>query len=179
MPEITFPVLKKQLPPAMVEVISATPLSPLDAGDAVESIAKYIAVNGDLERSAEWNSLQIDLVCSGLWLLAGELDRSHDISQSIKTPEGSFLHGIMHRREGDFGNSKYWFRQVGPHAVYAQIAQAGGGVPEELQADGALDPYAFVDACQSAVRGKSNARPLEQIQWNEWQALMADILPSE
>ena len=44
---------------------------------------------------------------SGLWLYVDELDRSHRISQQIPDATGSFWHGIMHRREGDFGNSHY------------------------------------------------------------------------
>jgi len=45
---------------------------------------------------------------AGLWLLHGYLDESHEISQALKTSEGSFWHGVMHRIERDFWNSKYW-----------------------------------------------------------------------
>ena len=45
---------------------------------------------------------------AGLWLLHNFLDESHTISQGIHTPEGSFWHAIMHRREPDPMNSKYW-----------------------------------------------------------------------
>jgi hypothetical protein len=77
---------------------------------------------------------------SGLWLLHGFLDDSHEISQSIESKEGSFWHGIMHRLEADFGNSKYWYRKVGGHDVIGQIA--------ERHAD---YPYGFVDACEHAA----------------------------
>ena len=46
---------------------------------------------------------------SGLWLLHNYLDESHQISQEISSATGSFWHGIMHRREADFSNAKYWF----------------------------------------------------------------------
>ncbi|MGB1126733.1 MAG: hypothetical protein ACPG4Q_16145, partial [Phycisphaeraceae bacterium] len=42
-----------------------------------------------------------DAIKAGLWLYVDELDRSHEYSQSIHTPTGSFWHAIMHRREGD------------------------------------------------------------------------------
>ena len=42
------------------------------------------------------------------------LEPSHTISQGISSPSGSYWHGIMHRREPDYANAKYWFRRVGP-----------------------------------------------------------------
>ena len=53
----------------------------------------------------------------GLWLAHNYLDESHRISQEIENPTGSFWHAIMHRREGDYSNSKYWFRRVGRQDV--------------------------------------------------------------
>lgn len=78
---------------------------------------------------------------SGLWLLHNFLDRSHSISQDIHSPEGSYWHGIMHRMEGDFGNSKYWGRQVGPHPVFETLDE---------QIAGGWSYNNFVDACQQA-----------------------------
>src|SRR5208282_3154263 len=43
---------------------------------------------------------------AGLWLWHDGLDESHRISQGLSSPAGSFWHAIMHRREGDFSNSK-------------------------------------------------------------------------
>ena len=65
---------------------------------------------------------------AGLWLLAGDLDRSHTFSQSLETPTGSYWHGIMHRRERDFGNAKYWFRRVGQHPIHEPLAAAARAI---------------------------------------------------
>jgi hypothetical protein len=106
---------------------------------------------------------------SGLWLLAGDLSRSHDISQHNQSAEGSFWHGIMHRREGDFGNSKYWFRRVGEHPLFDQLS--------ELTAGDYTDPYDFADACSQAVRkGGEPEQRCVVAQWIEWQALMIRCL---
>jgi len=100
---------------------------------------------------------------SGAWLLHDFLDESHTISQSIETPSGSYWHAIMHRREGDFSNANYWLRRVGRHPVIDLIA-------ERLGSD--YDPFAFVDECSSALRGKHEQ--LEQCldkQQMEWETL--------
>ncbi|HRI88038.1 MAG TPA: hypothetical protein PLJ47_16055 [Candidatus Hydrogenedentes bacterium] len=96
-------------------------------------------------------------LCAGLWLYVDELDMSHEISQGINGATGSFWHGIMHRREGDFGNSHYWFARVGKHPAMAKIP--------------GYDPDAFIDAVE-ARHAKSPADLIE-LQRQEWAALFA------
>ncbi len=99
---------------------------------------------------------------SGLWLLHNCLDRSHSISQDIDSAEGSYWHGIMHRMEGDFGNSKYWFGRVGQHPVFEMLNQ---------QTPGGWNYRDFVDACEAA---KSSCPPDPQVHQTavaEWVAL--------
>jgi hypothetical protein len=122
-------------------------------------------------------------LCSiaGVWLLYDELDESHTISQSIKSESGSFWHAIMHRREGDFSNSKYWFRRVGEHPVFAPLAKraselaAAAGQSDVLAGlvtGGAWDPFAFVDLCQKVQRtGGPLADVCLDIQQAEWELL--------
>ena len=102
---------------------------------------------------------QAQCCLSAIWLLHDFLEESHTISQGLATAEGSFWHGIMHRREGDYSNAKYWFRKVGVHPVYDQLADA-------------WDPFEFVDACQSAVHsGGDQADRCRQLQQREWESL--------
>ena len=60
-------------------------------------------------------------VKSGLLLWNDALDDSHNISQGIASKTGSYWHGIMHRREPDYSNSKYWFARVGNHPVFPAL----------------------------------------------------------
>ena len=92
---------------------------------------------------------------AGLWLYVDELDRSHTVSQGIDDATGSYWHGIMHRREGDFANSHYWFRKVGTHPVFAAI-------------DG-YDPHRLIDDVEARHGGA--AADLVDLQRREWQAL--------
>ena len=117
---------------------------------------------------------------AGLWLYHGCLDESHALSQHIATPDGSFWHGIMHRREGDYGNAKYWFRRVGEHPAFAPLHVAARAelpldAPRELRAlveAPRWDPYRFVDLCQAACTGRSDlAAGCIRVQACEWRTL--------
>jgi hypothetical protein len=104
---------------------------------------------------------------SGVWLLHDFLDEAHALSQDIDTAEGSWWHGIVHRREPDYGNSKYWFRRVGRHPAFATLN-------ERLTAHGlpAWDAMAFVDQCQRAsVEGGDLEGTCREIQREEWRVL--------
>ena len=91
---------------------------------------------------------------SGLWLLHNFLHESHEISQAIDSPVGSFWHAIMHRMEGDFSNSKYWYRRVGKSSLYAEVGQRSGEP---------FDPSAFVDQVQS--QGSEATRSVAVAEW--------------
>jgi hypothetical protein len=118
---------------------------------------------------------------AGLWLYHDFLDESHTISQGIETPAGSYWHGIMHRREPDAANAKYWFRQVGGHPVFAPLAIAAAEIARRcdgppaarfLATQTAWDPFAFIDLCEEARTGRSAAEALcRAVQQREWELL--------
>lgn len=93
---------------------------------------------------------------AGLWLRCDFLDESHHLSQKIESSEGNAWHAIMHRREGDFANSKYWWRRVGKLAALEPIG----------------DPFDFVDRV-AAFRRRSagDSQELKKIQAFEWELL--------
>lgn len=59
---------------------------------------------------------------AGLHLCNDSLDESHSYSQEIEDDAaGCYWHGLMHRMEGDYSNSKYWFYQARAHPAMLSI----------------------------------------------------------
>ncbi|QEG39586.1 hypothetical protein [Roseimaritima ulvae] len=175
MPKIELDALDT-LPGPLHQAITNAPLPPLGDEDVDAPLAAYLAEFPQLGLADTITEDAIALCTSGLWLLAGDLDRSHTISQDLGCAEGSFWHGIMHRREGDYGNAKYWFRRVGSHPVFEHIGALTGELPPTLRTGDALDPFAFVDAVQQATAGLPGADQCRDLQWLEWQCLFAACL---
>jgi hypothetical protein len=59
------------------------------------------------------NSARARLLEALLLYAVNALDECHQTFQEIQTFSGSYGHGMMHRREGDFWNANYWFRHAG------------------------------------------------------------------
>ncbi len=106
---------------------------------------------------------------AGLWLYHDFLDESHSISQNIHSPNGSFWHAIMHRREPDPSNSKYWWVRVGAHPVLQQLVEQAPALRYKY-----TNPFDFVDFCEE-IRGSGSGdeKLASRVQLLEWQLLFA------
>ena len=48
---------------------------------------------------------------TALWQEArGDWDAAHKIVQDINTANAAWVHAYLHRKEGDEGNARYWYR---------------------------------------------------------------------
>ena len=43
----------------------------------------------------------------------GDWNRAHEVAQAIDGPDGAWVHAYLHRKEGDTGNARYWYRRAG------------------------------------------------------------------
>jgi len=178
----------------MASDFSASELRPfLETSDIPElgpgprpGVATLAHLSGSLDKALSAAPLppsRRDLIRSLVFLWHDHLDASHRISQGIDSVEGSYVHGIMHRREPDYGNAKYWFHRVGNHACFASLAaeaiRLAGACKQErladrLVRDGQWDAFAFIDLCEEAADQPPESPRvlwLRKIQRVEFQAL--------
>jgi hypothetical protein len=118
------------------------------------------------------------LLRSGLYLWHDWLHASHEISQSIATGTASFWHAVMHRREGDFANSKYWYARCADHPILPVLAAQANPVINPMPVDKSIlrltvdgwNPNAFVDLVQAVHNQPTDPRhrlavALQQLEW--------------
>jgi hypothetical protein len=56
---------------------------------------------------------QFDPPLAALWWAAkGNWDQAHKIVQDEATAGAAWVHGYLHRVEGDLGNAGYWYRRA-------------------------------------------------------------------
>jgi hypothetical protein len=146
-------------------------------------------LNGQLDevfKNTQLAATTKDLIRSLLLLWHDHLDASHVICQSVENSDGSLVHAIMHRREGDFWNSKYWFNRVGEHSAFPRLADdvkalssdVVPGLQAKLIRAGQWNPPAFVDLCERYA-GKDDSpeyRWLQQVQRLETMAALNSFL---
>lgn len=92
-----------------------------------------------------------------LHILNDDLDAAHKLVQVHEDDStANYIHQFVHRREGDWGNTRYWVGMTGPHPFYTEF---GNGTARER-----------LDACQ---RGDSGAAALS---WQEQVGLLGWIV---
>lgn len=149
-------------------------------------------------RSAAWVKAEVAALGADLGLGAETVERlraaallyhdhhneAHDLVQDMTDREGALIHALVHRREPDFWNAKYWFRRVGDHPIYRLLGEQLAGldghasatsVARTLSLTGTVDPLALTDACETVMRTDGDdpvVRFLRKVQEAEFRRLI-------
>ena len=55
----------------------------------------------------------VAVLLQALWYEAkGDWHKSHELAQDVNTPDGSWVHAYLHRKEGDQFNAQYWYNRA-------------------------------------------------------------------
>jgi len=123
--------------------------------DLVEELLRV----GDLTLAND-RGPRVDCLRSLLLLQAGEFERSHSIVQAMSGSDAAYVHGMIHRVEGDFWNAKYWFRRSKKHPAFL-------GTP--------IDPFSITDMVEE-TKGKKPPETTMQSLTTEFRTLLAFLL---
>lgn len=168
----------------LIDEVSPAGLGPGPRTDALASAV--VSKRVEAAFTTHGRPRRAELIRSLLLLWHDHLDASHRISQDEHSSDGSFVHGIMHRREPDYSNAKYWWRSTGNNACFPLIAanlQSMTTINEQLRArlspGGTWDPCAFTDAVAAGIRQSPDSpahSELVAIQKLETETLLAYLL---
>jgi hypothetical protein len=171
------------LPNADVELPELAPRHPGGNRQWLAGLLNQLTPQKYLDGAGD--SCEAEAVLAGLLQMNDYLVESHNHSQDIQGEgqdvNGDYWHGIMHRREPDYGNGKYWFRRVGPHPCFELLPALAGQAFDECNSSAAADwkhrvsgsnswdGAAFIDLCQAAERSSDSelTTAAKRIQWAE------------
>ena len=98
------------------------------------------------------------LVRAALLYAHDAIDEAHRIAQDGTTGTASYLHGMIHRREGDFDNARYWFRRAGRLGFFDGLHQAVSNLSPDMAKQLNWDPYLFTGLCEQDKFGDRDHR---------------------
>jgi hypothetical protein len=175
--------MSEAMPPRVREILSADPdgYSELVPRGGTPARARQLLAGISPDRLFDQpvtSRVDADGALAGLWLWLDGLAESHQIVQSAQSGTLAFWHAIMHRREGDFWNSKYWYARCGSHPALAELGPAarkllGADSPalghvldaDQWDADGFVDLVERVHANPTGDELREAAVRLQRLEW--------------
>src|SRR5882672_11500968 len=68
-----------------------------------------------------------------LWYEAkGDWGTAHQLAQDVSSPQGAWVHGYLHLREGDRSNASYWYHHANHSMPVASLEEEWETIVKEL-----------------------------------------------
>jgi hypothetical protein len=153
---LTVEAWLESLPPSV-------PLSPCKDSTLKGIVSSLLGASGN-----QLSNLRV----AAIWLRIGEIDRSHAIVQDDSSSVASYMHGVVHRIEGDYWNANYWFQRVIDRhlldSVQASVKEHRHEIDDAVNAP--FTPGEFTKRCEVVVRNgkKDGLLALESLAYSEW-----------
>jgi hypothetical protein len=78
-------------------------------------------------------SKDLDSLLSALWYDAkGDWNKAHELAQDIHSKNGVWIHGYLHRKEGDKSNASYWYQRAGKKFPMVSLEEEWGIIVEAI-----------------------------------------------
>ncbi|HEX8371896.1 MAG TPA: hypothetical protein VF585_03880 [Chthoniobacterales bacterium] len=101
------------------------------------------------------------------------LDEAHRLVQETPGDLAAYLHGIIHRREEDFENARYWFRRAGELPFFPSLQGRAAGLSDDMAKQLNWDPYLFTTLCERSKYGaRTPVKTLAALQRAEFDTLL-------
>ena len=145
-----------------------TPKSPLDRDlvRTVQTSSNDLLAAEKIPAAAE----MFALVKGGLLYALDALPEAHAIFQDASDDTGSYWHGMLHRREGDFDNARYWFRRAGVLPFFSEAHRSACAHSDTMTRQSNWDPYLFTGQCEQVRFGDDDLtaemRALQRVEFD-------------
>jgi hypothetical protein len=164
-------------------LLARTGVPPLVAAGRPVYDAELASLLTHLMRSGSPDVLLTYNTAAALHLLNDDLDAAHRLVQAHEEDgTANYLHQIVHRREGDWSNTRYWVARTGRHPFHeemlgvakASAAETGGGtLGQTLERWSRWEPGRMVELCEGAAANPGPmADQVARLSWAETRGLL-------
>jgi hypothetical protein len=116
------------------------------------------------------NPKAFPLIRGALLYAMDDLPGCHRYFQDEPGDLASYWHGMMHRREGDFDNARYWFRRAGSLPFFDKLQSEASAFSADVAKQLSWDPYLFTGMCeQNRFGAEDESDELPRLQATEFE----------
>jgi hypothetical protein len=76
---------------------------------------------------------EVSPLLRALWHDArGDWEAAHQMTQAQEDRDAAWVHAYLHRKEGDLGNARYWYRRAGRSEATGPLDDEWTSIVEQL-----------------------------------------------